>query len=90
MEVHKEDIMTILNLDDAEKYVGELGYFANRPYTSLGSWEKGVLAEVLKHEEVESVFYAVDEDGDEINYFGLFIPAERIVAREKRRTVKND
>ena len=53
MEVHKEDIMTILNLEDAEKYVGELGYFASRPYTSLGSWERGILAEVLKHEDVE-------------------------------------
>ena len=78
MEVHKEDVMTILDLDEAEKYVGELGYFASRPYKSLGSWERGVLAEVLKHEEVESVFYAVDEDGDEINYFGLFIPAEKV------------
>ena len=83
MEVHKEDIMTILNAEEAEKYVGELGYFASRPYKSLSLWERGVLAEVLKHEEVESVFYAVDEDGDEINYFGLFIPAERIAAREK-------
>ena len=83
MEVHKEDIMTILDAEDAERYVGELGYFADRPYKALSLWERGVLAEVLKHEEVESVFYAVDEDGDEINYFGLFIPAERIAAREK-------
>ena len=89
MKVHKEDIMTILDAEEAEKYVGELGYFANRPYTSLGSWEHGVLAKVLKHEEIESVFYAVDEDGDELNYFGLFIPEERILTREKGNR-KND
>ena len=75
---NKKDIITILNLEDAEKYVGEEGYFSDRCYAELGLWEHGVLAEVLKEETLESVFHAEDEDGDEINYFGLFIPAAKL------------
>ncbi len=78
---HKKDVLTILNLDEAEKYVGEEGYFSDRCYAELGLWEYGRLVELLKDETVESVFYAANEDGDEINYFGyfgLFIPAEKV------------
>ena len=75
---NKKDIITILNLEDAEKYVGEEGYFSDRCYAELGLWEHGVLAEVLEDETLESIFHAEDEDGDEINYFGLFIPAAKV------------
>lgn len=81
----KKDIFTIVNAEEAKKYIGQQGYFTSFYSDNLSDWDFDILKSIndLKSSECNSIFNA--KNNDYICY-GLFLPMNKV--KEIRKETK--
>lgn len=76
----KKDVFSWSNCEEAEKYLGEEGYFRDDYQEDLAAWYKGFLKDVDQSMPVDCIFE--DEEND---VHGLFLPADRVKQQEPEK-----
>ncbi len=75
--IQKKDVMTILDIKKAKKYIGSDGYFANRYDKNPVNWIFGTLGMTGdKNFDVDCAFFARNSHGN-FDWYGLFVPKNK-------------
>lgn len=83
----KKDVFTVLNASEAEKYEGEVGYFANDleglKY-SIRNNDSEVLTKVITSNDDDKPFWYDSPTGDREYTFALFLPEDKVKQKERK------
>lgn len=84
----KKDVFSVLNAEDASRYVGEKGYFADDLQTLKQNVEENRLYKLHKISANYTFPFRGEKEYD-LNNFSLFLPADKVKEEKKYRPFKD-